>query len=254
MSTPCPSCGAASSGRFCDSCGVALNATCRECQNPLPAGARFCNQCGASVTALPASARPSRLPWAVAGVAVAALLAFVVVPRLNEPAETAPAPLAQAAPAAGDPRAIDLSSMTPRERADRLFNRVMEQNSQGDTTQLGLFTEMAIQAYGMVPAPERDPDLRWHVAELHRLRGEGADVRALADTILAGDPEHLFGLFTAAIGRRMDGDDAGAAVYFRKFLAAYPGQVSRDLPEYREHQPALPSMRAEAERSLAEQR
>src|SRR5215218_4911670 len=129
MAETCPACGAQASGRFCDSCGVALSAACRECGNPLPRGARFCNMCGASVaaTAAPAAIRQPVLPWAVAGLALLALIAVVLVPRLGGRGEQPPAtqqgpsaqqpPFAQGgAPAAGgpagNPAAVDLSSMT----------------------------------------------------------------------------------------------------------------------------------------------
>src|SRR5687767_9502218 len=157
MSQTCPSCEAPASGRFCPQCGAAIDAQCRECQNPLPAGARFCNQCGVAVSASPAAtrARQPALPWAIAGVAVAVLAAMTLLPRLSGD-QSQPAPLAQQAASSGDPSAVDLASMTPRERADRLFNRVMQGISGGDTTQVGFFAGMAIQAYGMVP--ERDAD------------------------------------------------------------------------------------------------
>src|SRR5688500_18661035 len=152
MSQTCPSCAAPASGRFCPQCGVAIDAQCRDCQNPLPAGARFCNQCGVPVSAqaAPARSRHPALPWAVAGVALAELAAMTLLPRISgDEADAAPIAQQAAAPA-GDPSAVDLASMTPRERADRLFNRVMQGMSSGDTTQVGFFAGMAIQAYGMV--------------------------------------------------------------------------------------------------------
>lgn len=248
MSQTCPSCGAAASGRFCNQCGVALDASCRECQNPLPAGARFCNQCGVAVAAQPAAApaRSAVLPWAVAGVAVAALAAAVIVPRVSgEPARpAAEAPLAQQ-----DPTSVDLASMTPRERADRLFNRVMQGLAGGDTTRIGFFTDMAIQAYGMVP--ERNADLHYHLGELHRVKGDLNAARAQADTILAADPQHLFGLFGAAQTEVMRGNAAEGRALFQRFLDAYTAQVARNLPEYQEHVQGLPAMRQEAEKAVA---
>lgn len=255
MSQTCPSCGAEASGRFCNQCGVALDASCRECQNPLPAGARFCNQCGVAVAAVPATAAPGRtfpLPWAVAGAAVVALLAVLVVPRFSREPEAAAAPLAvQPAPAgpAGDPTTVDLASMTPRERADRLFNRVMQGMSGGDTTRIGFFTDMAIQAYGMVP--ERNADLHYHLGELHRVKGDLDAARAQADTILAADPQHLFGLFGAAQVELMRGNPAEGKALFQRFLDAYTAQIARNLPEYQEHVQGLPAMRAEAQKAVA---
>ena len=82
MSQTCPSCAAEASGRFCPQCGVAIDATCRECQNPLPTGARFCNQCGTNVAAPAAAAAAKQpvLPWAVAGLAIVALAGVAIIP------------------------------------------------------------------------------------------------------------------------------------------------------------------------------
>lgn len=248
MSQPCPACGTESDGRFCSHCGAARSADCRECGSPLAAGGRFCNECGAAAgLAAPAPAKRSVLPWAVAAVAVAAVAAMALFPRVSG---SPTAPLAAAAeappPASGmDASGVDLASMTPRERADRLFNRVMEGTARGDTAQLGFFADMAVQAYGMVP--ERDADLHYHLGELHNVRGDAAAVQAQADTILASDPSHLFGLFTAGRAARLRGDQAAAAAHFGRFVEVYADERARDLPEYREHAPGLPSMRAEAE-------
>lgn len=252
MSQTCPSCQAEASGRFCPQCGVAIDATCRECQNPLPTGARFCNQCGATVAAPAAAARRQPvLPWAVAGVALV-VAAVAIIPRLSSEPEQAPVAAAVAGqgapggPGALDPTSVDLASMTPRERADRLFNRVMEGMSNGDTTRIGFFTDMAIQAYGMVP--ERNADLHYHLGELYRSKGDVNAARAQADTILAADPQHLFGLFGAANAEQTRGNTAEAKVLFQRFLDGYATQIARNLPEYTEHQQGLPTMRAEAQK------
>jgi tetratricopeptide (TPR) repeat protein len=261
MSQTCPSCAAEASGRFCPQCGVAIDATCRECQNPLPAGARFCNQCGVTVSAQPAVAAAGKqavLPWAVAGLAIVALAGVAIAPRFSsdparEAVSAAVTNLAQQ-PAAGgtapagqmDPGSVDLASMTPRERADRLFNRVMEGMSGGDTTRIAFFTDMAIQAYGMVP--ERNADLHYHLGELYRVKGDLDAARAQADTILAADPQHLFGLFGAANTEQTRGNTGEARALFQRFLDGYAAQVARNLPEYQEHQQGLPAMRAEAQK------
>lgn len=254
MSKTCPSCAAEASGRFCPQCGVAIDATCRECQNPLPTGARFCNQCGVTVSAAPAAATvaTAKLPWAIAGLAIVALAGVAIVPRISaDPAQTAgvAAPFADQGGAGGagamDPTQIDLSSMTPRERADRLFNRVMEGVSRGDTARIGFFADMGIKAYADVV--ERDADLHYHLGELYRVRGDLDGARAQADTILAADPAHLFGLFGVATTEQARGNTAEAKAAFQKFLDGYAAQVARNLPEYQEHQQALPAMRAAAQ-------
>lgn len=260
MTETCPSCGAEASGRFCNQCGAALAAACRDCGSPLPRGARFCNECGAAATAQAQAAAPatrsSMLPWAVAGLAVAALAAVVLVPKLSAPA-TPPgdaaaaqqAPFAPAASAGGGAAAVDLSQMTPREAADRLFNRVMTAVSGGDSAQAKQFLPMAVSAYRQ--AGELDADGHYHLAALYLVGGDYDSARAEADSILAKSPTHLFGLFTAAQAAQGKGDAAGAAALYRRFVQSYDAEVKKGLPEYQEHQQGLPGMKAVAEQAAA---
>ena len=48
------------------------------------------------------------------------------------------------------PRAPDISNLSPQERADRLYNRVMLLASQGKTDSVQFFAPMAITAYQML--------------------------------------------------------------------------------------------------------
>lgn len=257
MTETCSACGAETSGRFCTQCGAAVSAACRECGNPLPKGARFCNQCGTPASPGEAGKRPSPLPWVVAGVSVAALVGFAVFGRGGADEAAAPAPLqgpvatagAGAGAPPGDARSVDLSSMTPREAADRLFNRVMENVATGDTAAALQFQPMAVDAYGRVPA--LDLDGRYHLAVLRMVGGQFAEARAQADTILAASGTHLFGLFTAAQAETALGNRAAAQGFYRRFLDAYPAEIGKDLPEYRDHAQGFPSMREEAEAAVA---
>jgi hypothetical protein len=262
MSQTCPSCGAQAAGRFCADCGVALDAECRDCGSRLPAGARFCNQCGRPVAG-PGEAAvargPGRLPWIVAGAAVAALAGVLLYPKVRGEPEvpTGSSSMAAAGPAApfagggaagGNPRAIDVANMDPREAADRLFNRVMQAVSSGDTAQAQQFLPMSIAAYGRVP--DLDLDGHYHLSILQLVAGDARAARAEADTILASNPRHLFGLFSAAQAERTLGDRTKSQAFYRRFLDAYDAEVKRGLPEYKEHEQALPPMKGEAEKQL----
>lgn len=257
MSETCPSCGAAAEGRYCNACGAALNAACRECGNPLPRGARFCNECGAPAAPraaeAPAATRSHLVAWFVAGAAVLALVASLVWPRRvaqeQVPAAQAPAfsQPGAGAPASGTGAAPDISQMSPRERADRLFNRVMQANSTGDTAQAKTFVPMAIAAYGMLP--ERSSDDHYHVAALQIVAGDPVAARAHADTVLQANPKHLLALFTAAEAEQARDNGQVARQLLDRFLAAYPEEsVRQDVPEYRDHAQALPIMREAAQR------
>jgi hypothetical protein len=254
----CPGCAQAASGRFCSHCGTALEApdSCADCGNRLPAGARFCNMCGVPALAerrddSPASApaAQARLPWLVAGGALVALIVVLLLPQLrggNAPAATFAAGAAPAS-ALGDARGVDLAAMTPREAADRLFNRVMQAVSSGDTAQAGMFLPMALGAYDRVD--DLDLDGRYHVAVLHLVNSDPASANAQARAILEAEPTHLFGLFTAAQSEQELGRTEEARALFTRFLDHYDAELAAGRPEYTEHAPVLPTMREEAERA-----
>ena len=213
--------------------------------------------CGALAGAAAGPAtRTSLLPWAVAGIALAALIAVVVIPRLggrgSPAAEAPPLAPAAAAPAPGgpaeNPGAVDLSSTNPREAADRLFNRVMTAVSTGDTAQALRFLPMAVMAYQRVDS--LDADGRYHLGALYLTAGQWAQARAQADTMLAASPTHLFGLFVAAQAEARGGNQAAAKEFYRRFLQAYDSELAKKLPEYEEHAQGLPAMKAQAEQVL----
>ena len=258
MSETCPSCGAAAEGRYCNACGAALNAACRECGNPLPRGARFCNECGASAAPQPAAApttgsRSHLVAWSVAAASLLALAATLLWPRRVAEEQVTPATqaptFAQPGGGAASPEsaAPDISQMSPRQRADRLFDRVMRASSAGDTAQARTFVPMAIAAYGLLP--ERSSDDHYHVAALQMVAGDPAAARAHADTVLQGNPNHLLALFTAAEAEQARDNEQVARGLLDRFLTAYPAEsVRRDVPEYQDHAQALPIMREAAQR------
>lgn len=162
----------------------------------------------------------------------------------------------QGIPMAGAPAApgtgmggVDLASMSPREAADRLFDRVMRTVSTGDSAQARMFLPMALDAYRM--AGDLDADARYHLGVLHLLNGDPAAARAEADAVLSTDPSHLFGLFVAAQAEQDLGNPDAARTLYRRFQEVYPTEVERSLPEYQAHMQALPGMRAEAQAFIA---
>jgi len=192
------------------------------------------------------------VPWLVAGFLVIAGLTYIAYLGINRnsPPEVARMPNAgNAAPgvASGDGGEADptptgtppdISAMSPTERFNRLFDRVMRAASAGDTAQAKQFTPMAILAYGMLDTVTADA--RYHAAVLYAESGQYPAALALADTLLKQNPNHLFGYLVRGevADRRRDATAAAAAR--KDFMAHYQAEIGRaDRPEYGEHKPVI---------------
>lgn len=248
--TTCPSCAAPATGRFCASCGAPLaGALCTSCRAPLTPGAKFCHRCGTEVgspNATPSNAPAEHggfnaaLPWAVAGIALLALIALVAGQRFGrQPSAGEAAPDAAAlAPDDGNGaqpvRGPDISSMSPRERADRLYDRIMRLDSEGKKDSAAFFAQMGISAYMMLPS--QDADSRYDMGRIAEVAGAAPVAQAEADTILAQDSTHLLGLILAISSARDAGDNATAQRMQRRLVAAQASELAKDRPEYQRHQ------------------
>jgi hypothetical protein len=247
--SPCPACGTRATGNFCSACGASLVArACAGCRADLSPQARFCHRCGRPAAAAAAhqtgaalSAR-ERNAWLVAGVLCVALLAAIALRVWHPPAPVAPdmanagggsaQQLGSQGPLPAGP-APDISQMTPRERFDRLFNRIMQAAETGDSAQVLRFTPMALGAYAQLDSA--DADARYHAAVLRLQVGDAPGALALADTILARTPGHLFGFLVRGDAADIQGDTGAARRAGRDFLAHYDAEMRAGRVEYREH-------------------
>ena len=253
----CPVCKAESEGRFCPECGSPLaDGRCRACQAELVPGARFCTACGEAV-----HARPTRLPWIIAGGAIGALVLVLVLPVLrggsagaggmdgpldfsggNAPAgASAQMPPAGGATGGGAPALSD----DPRVNADRLFNRIMTERNAGNLEQARFFLPMALQAYQM--AEPLDDDGLFHLALLHSAAGDFPAARITAERILDRNADHLLALAAAGEAMAAAGDTATARDYYRRFLSAYDREKEKVYPEYLDHAQVLPEYQRAAQ-------
>jgi len=240
--TTCPVCKASASGRFCSSCGAPLaGAQCAACGASLTPGAKFCHRCGtAAGAAAPASGTPERsasnaLPWAVAAIALVALIALVAGQRFGRPSTPVDqsAPAEAPAAASGGAAGVDISRMTPEQRAGRLYDRVMALAERGQSDSVQFFAPMAMQAYAMIGA--LDADQRYDLGRIAIVAGEEETARAQADTILATQPKHLLGLLLAADAASLRRDTRAEQSFIDRFLAAVPGERATPRREYQLH-------------------
>jgi hypothetical protein len=239
----CSRCQAETTGAYCATCGApAAGAACRQCKAPLIPGARFCTGCGTAVRAA-----TSHLPWYLAGAALTALLVVLLAPSLRPGATMGPGPAA-GFPGSGAPMANRAAPLTgtPREQADRLFNRVMQAQAQGDNDQVAFFLPMAVLAYRQ--AGELDADGFYHLSLLETASGDPSSGLATAESILRSAPTHLLALIAAAQASDALGDQTGARRHYTRFLEAFSSEREKALPEYMDHAGIFTAYQEEAER------
>jgi hypothetical protein len=169
----------------------------------------------------------------VGGLALVALVVLVVAQRAGGGSvnrEAVASPLGAPGPMV---RAPDLSTMSPRERADRLFNRVMSYGERGVKDSVQFFADMGIRAYQMLPS--LDLDARYDMGRIAEVSGNAALAKAQSDSILRESPTHLLGLALGARAARLTKDESAARAYDRRLLAAERAERRKDLPEYERH-------------------
>jgi hypothetical protein len=183
-----------------------------------------------------------RTPWIIAGAAIAGLLAVILIML----ARKAPAPDVATAETVSPPAESppDISNMSPRERFNRLYNRVMQAAQSGDEATVTRFTPMALMAYAQLDTI--DADARYHAALLTVHTGDVAASRALADTILAQNPGHLFGYIIKGTVARFQKDQKVLSQAYVDFLRHYDAEMKAGRPEYQEHKTSVEDFRKAA--------
>lgn len=222
---------------------------CRACGTQLSDSARFCHKCGASVAVPPAAAGGWRagLPWGVAGAALGALVTVLLMRPGTSGGGTSQTP-PFAAQGGGAP-AIDISQMSPEERATRLYNRVMRLAEEGKNDSVQFFLPMALQTYGQLPA--LDNDARYHIGVLHLAGSDAAGALAEADTIVRNTPTHLFAFMLRARAYQANSNTVKAKQAFRDFLRNEAAERGRSRPEYTDHKDTLDAFHADALKATA---
>jgi len=269
QATLCPGCGSPGTGRYCSSCGAPLaGATCQACAAELSPGAKFCHRCGTAVGSAAVSpvattreSRTNALPWIVAALAFLALFAMAAGRGFNATRSSTVDGSQNALPqaglddrAGGSPdeaggiRAPDISSLSPQERADRLYNRVMLLASQGKIDSVQFFAPMALTAYQMLSP--LNSDQRYDMGRIGEVAGAIPLAKAQADSILRENPNHLLGLILEARLATLAGDTAGLHSYERRLLASQKAELAKKRDEYVRHQDDITSALQQARKSL----
>lgn len=187
------------------------------------------------------------LPWGIAGLAVGALIAVLAMRGGSAPAPSDAVP--QAAPFAGSAApgtvtAPDISQMSPEERAQRLFDRVMRLQEAGKTDSVRFFMPMALGAYEQLPALSLDS--HFDVGLLKLAGGDAAGAIAEADTIRREVPTHLFANILRARALEAQGNARGARDAYRQFLQNEASERARSRPEYTDRATLLDAFHGDA--------
>jgi predicted Zn-dependent protease len=143
---------------------------------------------------------------------------------------------------------VDLASMSPRDAADRLFNRVMVASESGNTAEALKFAPMALQAYDNLGT--LDNDARYHVALLHLTLGDNKNARVQIDKLRQAVPNHLLGIMLEHQIAERGGKKDSAARAYKAFLAAYDAEIAAGRTEYQEHQGSIEHFREAAQASM----
>lgn len=225
--------------------GEGAAVACPSCGARAGPAAKFCQECGAPLDRGAAPRRSNAfaiVPFAgfvtVVFVAVAGL-AYVFGPDRFEPPQGAlrdpSMPAAQPAPssAPSSAPAVDLSQMTPREAADRLFNRVMAADERGDDAEALRFAPMALQAYELVP--ELDADAHYHLGLLYGVTGDLDGLRRQIAALREYAPDHLLAYALEHELAEQQGDPEAAARAAAALADAYESEIATGRPEYAAH-------------------
>ena len=235
---------------------------CPVCGASLPARAKFCGECGAPIrgaatTRSASGAANPILPWFIAGVSVIAIQTLALILALRPPSGAAGgteasagsgAPLQGSAGAAAGRAAPDISSLTPRQAADRLYDRIARASEANDTAQVQFFGPMALQAYAN--AAPLDIDARLHVGMIDLALGNLDGAQAQADSIARASRTHLFGPLLKARVAEQRGNNGALRQAYQAYLAGYDAERRKNLPEYEQHASVLADTKTAAERAL----
>lgn len=173
------------------------------------------------------------LTWVIPVMALAVLGGYLLGQRVGARAASSDSlvPEASAATSAGPGAATtDITSMSPEERANHLYDRVMRYSELKQLDSVRTFAPMALQAYASLGAA--DAHVHYDVGMIWAAVGDSLKARSEAETILNERPTHLLGLLLAT---RTAANASLRANYQRRFVAASQAELAAPLNEYLDH-------------------
>lgn len=187
-------------------------------------------------------------PWIAAATVLAAIVAYVAFrdappagsadltasATASLPAEMAPFAAGGGGVTASGGRPPDISNMSPRERAGRLYDRIMRYVEEGKADSADFFAPMALASFEALGA-EMDTDARYDYGRVASETKNFEIAAAQADSILRQAPTHLLGLSLSARTATLQGNNAGAKKTWATFLASRDAELKKKLPEYEMH-------------------
>jgi hypothetical protein len=186
-------------------------------------------------------------PWIAAATVLAAVVGYVAFSdtppsgsadltqsaTASLPAEMAPFASGGGGTASGG-RPPDISNMSPRERAGRLYDRIMRYVEEGKADSADFFAPMALASFEALGA-DMDTDARYDYGRVASETKNFDIAAAQADSILRQAPTHLLGLSLAARTATLQGNSAAAKKTWVTFLASRDAELLKKLPEYEMH-------------------
>jgi len=134
--------------------------------------------------------------------------------------------------------------MSPEERAQRLFDRVMRLDEAGKTDSVRFFMPMALGAYEQLPALSLDG--HFDVGLLKMAGGDATGAIGEADTIRAAVPTHLFADILRARAFESQNNVRGARDAYDHFLKNEAAERARRRPEYTDRASLLDAFHRDA--------
>ena len=221
---------------------ASAQSTCRWCQKKHSKNAHYCPYCGKTTDGSISTSMSMRNKILVTGFVVfIPVLSIFGITQLNKSNLPLP-PIKSVRVTQQQPNRLpDLSKMTPRVAADRLFNRVMSANERGDKDDASQFSPMAIQAYKNVG--NLDSDGLYHLGLIYLVQGDFKNALAQARLIRLLIPTHLFAIMLEhTVALRTD-DKQRQTQAANQFNTVFQNEIMKQRVEYNAHRNSIENLR-----------